>query len=260
MNTSAQDEQTDHRLPSRLDMTGRRALITGAASGMGQQTAYILGDLGADLTLTDVQSMAATREQLEATGVAARYLQGDLAADAFVDLLIANGPYFSLAHCAAIFRAPAHLKDGEDFDFLMRVNVRAPLRLASGCIAQMAQQGAGFVVLVGSAAGRHGGIMTENSDPYYAEYAASKGGLHTLVKWLSRRAVTKNVLVNGIAPGLVITPLNRGIHFDPKVMFMPLGRAGQPDELGWPIALLCTPAASFISGVVLDVNGGSYVS
>lgn len=240
-------------------MTGRRVLITGAASGMGQQTALIMRDLGADLVLTDIQSMAETQKLLGGAGNSAQCIQGDLADDAFVDSLIANGPYFSLAHCAAIFRAPPHLKDGADFDLVMRVNVRAPMRLATGCIAQMAEQGGGYVVLVGSAAGRHGGIMTVNSEQYYAEYAASKGGLHTLVKWLARRAVEKNVLVNGVAPGLVITPLNKGIHFDPKVMFMPLGRAGQPDELGWPIALLCTPAASFIAGVVLDVNGGSYV-
>jgi NAD(P)-dependent dehydrogenase (short-subunit alcohol dehydrogenase family) len=246
-------------LPSRLDMTGRQVLITGAASGMGQQTALIMGELGADVVLTDVQSMEETRQQLSAMGVASRTIQGDLSQDAFVDELVAGGPYVALAHCAAIFRAPAHLKDGEAFEFLMRVNVRATLRLAFGCIAQMEQQGEGYVVIVGSAAGQNGGIMTDNSELYHAEYAASKGGVHTLVKWLARRAVKKNVLVNGIAPGLVVTPLNKGLNFDPKVMFMPLGRAGRPDELGWPIALLCTPAASFIAGVVLDVNGGSYV-
>lgn len=249
-------------LPPTLNMTGRRVLITGAASGMGQATARILADLGADLALLDVQPMDATLALLGGAGNRVTTHQGDLADDGFVDSVIAAGPYFALAHCAAIFKAPAHLSPAEGFDLLMRINVRATLRLASGVIAGMAARREGYVVIVGSAAGRHGGIMTDNNETFYAEYAASKGGVHTLVKWLARRAVTHNVLVNGIAPGLVTSPLNAnaGIVFTPETFFMPLGRPGQPAELGWPIALLCTPAASFIAGTVIDVNGGSYVA
>jgi len=121
----------------------------------------------------------------------------------------------------------------------------------------MAANGAGYVVLVGSAAGRHGGTSLDGGLEY-ATYAASKGGLHTLVRWLARRAVKKNVLVNGVAPGMVQTPLFASVTLKPDGL--PLGRFGQPDELAWPIALLCSPAASFISGAVLDVNGGAFVS
>lgn len=249
------------RLPSRLDMSGRRVLITGAASGMGRACASVLAELGASLVLADLNPMDDTCADVEALGVDVQCLQGNLAEDSYVEQLIANGPYFSLAHCAAIFKAPASMKDGADFDYIMRINVRASFRLASGCIAGMAGQGEGYVVMVGSAAGRHGGIMIENSDAQYAEYAASKGGLHTLVKWLSRRAVGKNVLVNGIAPGLVVTPLNTGLfEFTPENFYMPLGRPGHPADLAWPISLMCTPAASYISGVILDVNGGAYVA
>ncbi|MCV0394915.1 MAG: SDR family oxidoreductase [Rhizobiaceae bacterium] len=253
-------QQSTHPLPARIDMSGREVMITGAASGIGQQTALVIAGLGANLVLVDIQPTSETLSLLGETAGRVVTRQGDLADDAFVDRLVAEGPYYSLAHCAAIFRAPEGMASGEDFDRVMRVNVRAPLQLASGVIEGMAERGEGYVVLVGSAAGRHGGIMTENSEPSYAEYAASKGGLHTLVKWLARRAVKSNVIVNGIAPGLVVTPLNKGMYFDPAVMFMPLGRAGRPDELAWPIALMCTPAASFICGVVVDVNGGSYVA
>ena len=235
-------------------------MVTGAAGGMGRETAKILSTLGADLALVDVQAMDETVEILAGTGAVTQH-RGDLSDDSFVDGLIADGPYFAMAHCAAIFNPPADMPSDAGFDKLMRINVRAPLRLAQGVIKGMSEQGEGFVVMVGSAAGQHGGIMTENDDPRYAEYAASKGGVHTLVKWLARRAVKSGVMVNGVAPGLVTSTLNQnaGITFDPKEMFMPLGRAGRLEELGWPIAMLCTPAASFVAGVVLNVNGGSYV-
>jgi 3-oxoacyl-[acyl-carrier protein] reductase len=124
---------------------------------------------------------------------------------------------------------------------------------------QMVENGGGFVVLVGSAAGRNGGGSNAPSLDY-AAYAASKGGVHTLVRWLSRRVVAKNVLVNGVAPGVIDTPLTASVpHLGFVPTALPRGRMGNPEELGWPIALLCTPAASYTSGAVLDVNGGNFV-
>jgi len=136
------------------------------------------------------------------------------------------------------------------------VNVRAAMLLASACVDQMIARREGYVVLVGSAAGRNGGGLP-NDSLEYATYAASKGGVHTLVRWLSRRAVGHNVLVNGVAPGIVATPLSATVKVDTSIL--PMRRVGQPDELGWPIALMCTGAASFTSGAVLDVNGGMFV-
>ena len=151
-------------------------------------------------------------------------------------------------------------KPSEAFDFVMHVNVRAPLVLAMALIDQMGAQGGGFVVLVGSAAGRNGGASSGGAAEY-ATYAASKGGVHTMVRWLSRRAVGKNVLVNGVAPGVVRTPLvesvSKNVAFDNSLF--PLGRMGEPSELGWPIPLLCSPAASYMSGAFVDVNGGTFV-
>ena len=151
-------------------------------------------------------------------------------------------------------------KPSEAFDFVMHVNVRAPLVLAMALIDQMGAQGGGFVVLVGSAAGRNGGASSGGAAEY-ATYAASKGGVHTMVRWLSRRAVGKNVLVNGVAPGVVRTPLvesvSKNVSFDNSLF--PLGRMGEPSELGWPIPLLCSPAASYMSGAFVDVDGGTFV-
>jgi 3-oxoacyl-[acyl-carrier protein] reductase len=108
------------------------------------------------------------------------------------------------------------------------------------------------VVLVGSVAGRTGGTSV-NTPP---DYSASKGAVHALVKWLSRNAIGKGVLVNAVAPGPVETPMTTGFNL---VSQLPLGRMGKPEELAWPIAFLCTPAASYFSGAILDVNGGAFV-
>ncbi len=240
-----------------LNLQGKRVLVTGAASGIGQATARVFARLGADLTLTDIASLDETQAQIEEIGQNSASIQGDLTDDNFLKGLVEKAHPFAFAHCAAVFSRKTwrpDLTDKARFDLLMQVNVRAPMILASSCIESMADRGGGFIVLVGSAAGRNGGGIGGGTP---IDYAASKGAVHTLVRSLSRLGVGRNVLVNGVAPGPVETPLARGLDFPPASL--PLGRIGQPDELAWPIAFLCSPAASFISGAVLDVNGGAFV-
>lgn len=247
-------------LPPSIDLTGRRVLVTGAGRGIGRATALALARLGADLVLTDRGPLAETRDAIEAAGQDCRTIEGDLLDAAHVGALLALGPYHALAHVAGVFRAPKGMSSPDAFDFVMGVNLRASIELASACVDQMAEAGGGYVVLVGSAAGRNGGA-SGGGGLEYAAYAASKGGVHTLVRWLSRRAVGRNVRVNGVAPGVVQTPLVDSIagtvRFDPASL--PMGRLADPAELGWPIALLCTDAASYMSGAIVDVNGGSFV-
>ena len=256
----ADAQQGDQVLPKALSLKGKRALVTGAASGIGRATAVCLAELGADLIVTDRSSLGEVCAEITALGRSALPLEGDLTDETFLQRIIANGPYFSFAYVAGAFRPPGNASQLEAFDFVMHVNVRAPLILGSAIIEQMAAQGGGYVVLVGSSAGRSGGGKTGEVNEY-ATYAASKGGVHTLVRALSRRGVDKNVLVNGVAPGVVRTPMLASTS--PQLMAQntvtPLGRSAEPVELAWPIALLCSPAASFMSGAIVDVNGGTFV-
>jgi 3-oxoacyl-[acyl-carrier protein] reductase len=240
-----------------MSLAGKKVLVTGAANGIGRATAIALSQLGADLVITDVEALAATKDQLARVGPRCEAVEGDLTDESFIDDLLSHGPFFALANVAAVFLSKPGQSTRDHFDLVMDVNVYAPMILASRCAVQMAEAGGGHIVLVGSVAGRHGGGSSLNTIDY-AAYAASKGGLHVLVKWLSRRAVADNVMVNGVAPGAVRTRLTEGVPFDPAVL--PLGRMAEPSELAWPIAMLCTPAASYVSGVILDVNGGSYVA
>lgn len=246
-------------LPAGMSLDGKRVLLTGAASGIGRATANCLAELGASLVITDRSSLDGAERELRSRGAEVECVQGDLTDEGFLTRLIKGGPYFALAHVAAVFAGLEGMESKQAFDFVIDVNLWASLRLASGCMEQMADNGGGYVVLTGSAAGRNGGGSDAPSLDY-AAYAASKGGVHTLVRWLSRRAVGRNVLVNAVAPGVVDTPLLASVShlaFDPTAL--PRGRAARPEELGWPIALLCTPVASYMSGAVVDVNGGNFV-
>jgi 3-oxoacyl-[acyl-carrier protein] reductase len=241
-------------LPKLLSLEGRRALVAGAAMGIGRATAVCLAELGADLVLADRAPLDAVRADVEAAGRTALVLQGDLTDEGFLQRIIASGPFFSAALVAGVFRGPESASAQEAFDFVMHVNVRAPLILGSALIERM---NGGYIVLVGSSAGRSGagrlGSATE-----YATYAASKGAVHTLVRVLARRGAEKNIVVNGVAPGLVSTPLLDSVR-PPGEGVKPAIRPADPKELGWPIALLCSPMASYISGAIVDVNGGSFI-
>ncbi len=242
-------------LPAAMNMTGKRALVTGAASGIGRATALVLASLGAELLLTDRAALEETAAEVQASGGTCAISQGDLTEDAFLDSLFAGPRLHAMAHCAAILEGRDWRKDTawrERFHRVMDINVRVPLEIAMRAIDHMASHGGGHIALVGSVAGKTGGTSL-NTPP---DYSASKGAVHALVKWTSRQGVGHGVMVNAVAPGPVETPMTRGSNLGPA---LPLGRMGRPDELAWPIAFLCTPAASYLSGAVLDVNGGAFV-
>jgi 3-oxoacyl-[acyl-carrier protein] reductase len=242
-------------LPTALSMQGKRALVTGAASGIGKATALVLAQLGAELVLCDRAPMDATRDEIQTGGGACTVEQGDLTDDAFIAALLGGDRIHAVAHCAAILEGRPWTEDPgwhERFHRVMDVNVRVPLQLAAAATNHMAAHGGGHIVLVGSVAGKTGGTSL-NTPP---DYSASKGAVHALVKWLSRNAVGRGVLINAVAPGPVETPMARGFDLGPT---LPMGRIGRPEELAWPIAFLCTSAASYLSGAILDVNGGAFV-
>ena len=246
---------TTPALPAALSMQGKRAIVTGAASGIGRATAIVLAQLGAELVLCDRAPLDAIRDEVQAMGTTCTVAQGDLTSDPFIAELFAGAPVHALAHCAAILEGRPWREDREwndRFHRVMDINVRVPLQIATAAIDHMAAHGGGNIVLVGSVAGRTGGTSV-NTPP---DYSASKGAVHALVKWLSRNAVARGVLVNAVAPGPVQTPMTRGFNLAPT---LPMARLGRPEELAWPIGFLCTAAASYLSGAILDVNGGAFV-
>jgi NAD(P)-dependent dehydrogenase (short-subunit alcohol dehydrogenase family) len=243
-------------LPKALSLAGKRIVVTGAASGIGRATAKAAAELGATLLITDRSPLAEVKAEVEALGASVDTLQGDLTSEGFAERLIERGPVDGLAHCAGILHRQPLLESDrlrERFMQTMDVNVLVPITLGSAMIEHMAARGGGKIVMIGSVAGRTGG--TALTTPL--DYAASKGAVHVVVRWLSRSAIGRGVHVNGIAPGPIQTPMTAGNTTDPKLL--PSGRRGRPEEMAWMIMMLLTPAASYVSGAILDCNGGSYV-
>jgi 3-oxoacyl-[acyl-carrier protein] reductase len=243
-------------LPRALSLVGKRIVVTGAASGIGRATAKAAAELGASLLITDRASLTDVKAGLVGSGAEVDTLEGDLTEDGFADKLVSRGPVDGLAHCAGILGRTPLLKaenPRQRFMHTMDVNVMVPILLGSAMIEHMAARGGGSIVMIGSVAGRTGG--TSLSTPL--DYSASKGALHVVVRWLSRNGVGRGVLVNGVAPGPIQTAMTAGSTIDAKSL--PSGRMGQPEEVDWMIMMLLTPAASYVSGAILDCNGGSYV-
>ena len=230
-------------------------MIIGAAGGIGQATARVLATQSARLVLVDRDSPAALAADLAATGSEATSFACDVASrQAIEDLVAQAGDIDALVYVAAICPWDDWNDEGWDdrFDEVIAVNLRGAVFAARALMPGMAKRGGGRIVLVGSLAGQMGGLIAS------AHYVASKGGLHAIVKWLAQRGGPQNILVNGIAPASTATPMMEGRQVD--IGRIPLRRMSQPEEIAWPTAFLCSDAASYVCGTILDVNGGVYMS
>ncbi len=241
---------------SGFDLAGETILITGAARGIGAATARICASLGASVILLDLEGAGAVADEIAAGGGRAKAFDTDVSSRTEIERLGASaGRVDGLVLNAAIcpfgedWQAPDW---DESFERVMNVNVLGPIHAARAFLPGMIERQHGRIVMVGSLAGRMGGLI---AGPHYV---ASKGGLHALVKWLARQAAPHGVIVNGVAPASVETPMMEGQPVD--IGRIPVGRLARPEEVAWPIAFLCSPAASYICGAVLDVNGGVYMA
>jgi NAD(P)-dependent dehydrogenase (short-subunit alcohol dehydrogenase family) len=232
-----------------FNLAGRRVLITGAAAGIGAATAGICASLDADIIPVDIKDSSGVVAGVKGiiADVSSREDMERVAAEVgLVDALVLNA---AICPWNEDWQAPEWDKS---FEQVMKVNVLGPINAVRAFFPAMIARRSGRIVLVGSLAGRMGGLI---AGPHYV---ASKGGIHALIKWLARQAAPHNVLVNGVAPASVETPLMKDQPVD--LDRIPLGRKGRPEEIAWPIAFLCSDAASYMCGTVLDVNGGVYMS
>ena len=248
-------------LPS-FSLVGKKVFVTGASRGIGRACALTLAAAGAEVAIGSSPAGADVAQEvcndIDALGHRARAYCFDLGLPGDVETMCAqvNEDFDGidiLVNNAGITRDRLFRKmDRGAWDEVINTNLNSVFEVTRRFIDPMAARGWGRVINVSSIVGRIGNFGQAN-------YAAAKAGLIGLTKSLAREYASKGVTVNAIAPGFVRTRMLEGVP--DKVMkavldLTPVGRLGDPMEIGASVLYLASPAAGFITGHVLDVNGG----
>lgn len=239
-------------------MTKEVALVTGAARGIGAATALKLAAQGYVLWLADLLDCTETQEAIQAAGGTARIAALDVTdrnavfdlvakietQDGRIDVLVAN---------AGICPEGSVHGDWAQWDKVLKVNIDGTQNCVAAVWEGMARQGGGRIVLLSSMAFYQGGITVGT------EYSAAKGAVVGMTRHLARNGGKVGIRVNAVAPGIIDTDMTSGFP-DPNYATIPLGRKGSADEVAGPIAFLCGPDSSYMTGTVLNVTGGIILS
>jgi 2-deoxy-D-gluconate 3-dehydrogenase len=244
----------------RLD--GRAALITGASRGLGAAMARALAEAGADVVLhSSREQMRDAAESIASDcGVRAMCLAADLSLRADAGRLMsqaigAMGRLDILVNNAGIIHRTAAVDYADaDWDEVIEVNLSSVFRLCREAGRHMLERGSGKIVNIASLLSFQGGIRVP-------AYTAAKGGVAQLTKALANEWASKGINVNAIAPGYMRTDNTRALIEDPVryreiTQRIPAGRWGEPHDLAGAVVFLCSPAADYVHGHVLVVDGG----
>jgi 2-hydroxycyclohexanecarboxyl-CoA dehydrogenase len=228
---------------------GRVALVTGAAQGIGRKTAETFAALGARVAGLDLRAP----EVDTVLGVAADVTDAAAVDAAFTQVEAELGPVELLVLNAGIFVVePFATTTLAQWQRSLDVNLTGPFLCAQRALPNMVAGGYGRIVVVGSSAGINGG---KNS---CAAYAASKAGVMCLAKSIANEYASTGVLANAVAPTLIDTAMMQAQGAGMEKL-IPLGRLGTPEDIADLIAYLSSEHAGFITGEVVDINGGFLV-
>jgi len=245
-------------------LTNQAALVTGASSGIGAATAEVLAERGARVALgyhRNGKGADETVARIRAAGGTAVAIQADVRVATDVARLVAQaadavGPIDILVNNAGSLVERQKLAEVTEarWDDIYALNVRSVLLVSQAVVASMIARRTGTIINVGSIAGHHGG------GPGAGPYASAKAAVMAYTKSMARELAPQGIRVNGVAPGVIDTPFHE-MFSTPEMMktfaaAIPLGRIGTALECGTVIAFLASPAASFIVGEMIEINGG----
>jgi NAD(P)-dependent dehydrogenase (short-subunit alcohol dehydrogenase family) len=223
---------------------GKTALITGGTTGIGLAIARAFAAAGARVTAAGLG--AATEPNLDMREL-------DVTSDPQVRALIASFQTLDFViNCAGIIRRDEEYQI-ETFQRVLDINLSGTMRVSVAAKPMLAA-GQGAIVNIAS-------MLTYFGGPRVPAYSASKGGIASLTRSLAVAWASEGIRVNAVAPGWITTPLTHALHTDPErsapiLARTPMGRWGKPEEVAAAVLFLCSPAAAFITGAILPVDGG----
>lgn len=240
--------------------SGKRVLITGAGGGIGSKSAEYFANAGADLVLVDVAEEAVTKvaDSLPSS-TSVMQLAGDLTDLAVLDELLDTvqkaGGVDHLVLAAGIYTDhPVAEMSDEDWSKTITINLETNFKLTRGLLPHL--RDGGSIVNFGSMAGSRG---SRN----HAHYSATKGAIVSFGRSLTWELGERGIRVNAVAPGIIATRMTEGLVAsggDALLDATPLHRFGQPEEVASAVVFLCSPAASFINGDTIHINGGLHMA
>lgn len=245
-------------------LQGKTALVSGASRGIGQAIALRLGELGAVVvgTATTQQGADAISAMLEQAGIGGRGAVLDVADQDSVDRLISDignneGAPAILVNNAGITRDNLLLRmKSDEWDEIINTNLSSVYRMSKACLRGMMKARDGRIINISSVVGLMGNAGQSN-------YAAAKAGMIGFTKALAREIGSRNITVNAVAPGIIETDMTRAMTDQQRQALIdqvPLTRLGTVEDIAAAVGFLASPAAGYITGETLNINGGMYMA
>jgi len=246
-----------------VELSGKVALVTGSAQGIGKAIALLLAKNGADVVVSDINLEKAQETTNEIQGMGRRSFAikvnvADLKdVERMVEAIVEQfGRIDILVNNAGITRDRLILRmTEEDWDAVLNVNLKGTFNCTKAVIRHMSKQKSGKIVSIASVSGEMG-------NPGQANYAASKAGVIGFTKTIAREFAGRGINVNAIAPGYIQTPMTDAVPEKAKEelkRMIPMERLGRPEDVAQAVLFLVSENSSYITGQVLNVNGGIYM-
>jgi 3-oxoacyl-[acyl-carrier protein] reductase len=247
-----------------FSLKDRVALVTGASQGIGRATAMALARAGAKVAAAarNAEKLSAVVREIAAAGGEAAAVPMDVAnaeqiKAGFREVLERFGKLDILVNNAAVTRDALALRMKlEDWETVLRINLTGAHLCVQQALATMLRQRSGRIINVTS-------VVAQTGNAGQANYVAAKAGLIGLTKAIAVEVASRNITVNAVAPGFIATPMTDPLPQEVKdamIARIPLGRMGTDEEVAAAIVFLASNEASYITGHVLDINGGIYMA